>query len=194
MTIKQTTEGDEELVQETMADRLKKVQNETWRKMRYVHEESADSWAMSEEVLYTNNGNEKDEQDEVAAAESSGSAATAVHAGGGLVDKVAALSTGWREEKMLETTSGIKNPEGVVKVEISDDDTADAVAAAPAASRAKSKSKAKTTTSAAAASTRGKRASTTNTATTTTGFTSINQSANNTAKAGPSTRAKKSKS
>lgn len=192
MTIKQTAEGDDELVQETMADRLKKVQNETWRKMRYVHEESAESWAVSEEVLYTDHGNDKEEAEDVAMESGGSAAATQVHAGGDLVDKLAGLSTGWREEKMLETTSGIKNPEGVVKVEISDDDAADGVAASPAASRAKGKGKAKATTTAAAGTIRGKRASTTTT--TTTGFTSINKEANNTAKASPSTKAKKSKS
>ncbi|KAF3767070.1 hypothetical protein M406DRAFT_242068, partial [Cryphonectria parasitica EP155] len=52
MTIKQTKDGDEEIMQETMADRLRKVQTESWRRMRYVHEEAMDSWAVSEETLY----------------------------------------------------------------------------------------------------------------------------------------------
>lgn len=215
MTIKQTVDGgDDELVQETMADRLKRVQNETWRKMRYIHEEDADSWAMSEEVLYTANDTEQEQQAEGEKDGTASVAAAPVHDGRDIVDRVAGLSTAWREEKMLETTSGITNPEGVVKVEISDDDAADALAAAPAASKAKGKGKARATT-AAAGSARGKKAAppqpftaatTPGTATTTTGFTSINRDADSntntnttttrpaTKKAGPSTRAKKSKS
>lgn len=171
MTIKQSKDGgDDELVQETMADRLKKVQTETWRKMRYVHDESSDAWAMSEEVLYLNDAKGKE-------AEGSGG-----HAGAELADKVAALSTGWREVSMLETTSGIQNPEAGVKVEISDDDVPAAAAAATATTTtgAKAKGKARATASSSATTTtRGKRSST---------------STNNTAKAGPSSKAKKSKS
>lgn len=167
MTIKQSKDGgDDELVQETMADRLKKVQTETWRKMRYVHDESSDAWAMSEEVLYLDDAKGKE-------AEGSGG-----HAVADLADKVAALSTGWREVSMLETTSGIQNPEAGVKVEISDDDVpAAAAAGATTAGKAKGKAKA-TASSSATTTTRGKRSTTTN----------------NTAKAGPSSKAKKSKS
>lgn len=167
MTIKQSKDGgDDELVQETMADRLKKVQTETWRKMRYVHDESSDAWAMSEEVLYLDDAKGKE-------AEGAGG-----HAVADLADKVAALSTGWREVSMLETTSGIQNPEAGLKVEISDDDVpAAAATTATAASKAKGKGKA-TASSSATTNTRGKRSTTTN----------------NTAKAGPSSKAKKSKS
>lgn len=178
MTIKQSKDGgDDELVQETMADRLKKVQTETWRKMRYVHDESSDAWAMSEEVLYLDDAKGKE-------AEGGGG-----HALANLADKVAALSTGWREVSMLETTSGIQNPEAGLKVEISDDDvpagaaTTTTTAAAASASKAKGKAKATASSSATATTTttntRGKRSTITT---------------NNTAKAGPSTKAKKSKS
>lgn len=168
MTIKQSKDGgDDELVQETMADRLKKVQTETWRKMRYVHDESSDAWAMSEEVLYLDDAKGKQ-------AEGGGG-----HAVADLADKVAALSTGWREVSMLETTSGIQNPEAGVKVEISDDDVPATAAATTTTTASKAKGKAKTTASSSATTTtRGKRSTTTN----------------NTAKAGPSSKAKKSKS
>lgn len=184
MTIKQSKDGgDDELVQETMADRLKKVQTETWRKMRYVHDESSDAWAMSEEVLYLDDAAKGKE------AEGAGG-----HAAAELADKVAALSTGWREVSMLETTSGIQNPEAGLKVEISDDEIAGIAPAAASkskgkgkatdagvasASKAASKAKATASSSATTTTTRGKRSSTTT---------------NNTAKASPSTKAKKSKS
>lgn len=196
MTIKQSKDGgDGDLVQETMADRLKKVQSETWRKMRYVHDESSDAWAMSEEVLYLDDTNAKGKE----GAESGGGGGGG-HAAAELADKVAALSTGWREVSMLETTSGIQNPEAGVKVEISDDDVP---GNAPASSKAKGKGKviATTTTTDAGAASASKAAGTAKTTTVSSSATSSttrgkrsSTTTNNTAKAGPSTKAKKSKS
>lgn len=156
MTIKQTTSGgDEEIIQETMADRLKKVQMEGWRRMRYMHDEAADSWAVAEEALHL-------QDDSVAGGKQAEGDAT------DLAEKVASLRTGWDEEGMLETTSGISK-ESMVKVEISDDE--------PVAPSAKAKGKGKAvengtgggssskprapTTSSKASTTRGKRATTT---------------------------------
>lgn len=177
MTIKQTKDGDEEIVQETMADRLRKVQTEGWRRMRYVHEEAADSWAVSEEALYLRGRDEPGKQPESVAA------AVNEHGVAELAEQVAALRTGMDEDGMLERTSGIRK-ERPVKVEISDDE--------PAVPWAKAKGKGKATdtgssskptgrakTTAAAAATRGKEA---------------NAPTNNTAKAGPSARAKKNDS
>lgn len=161
MTVKQNTDGSEEIVQETMADRLKKVQLEAWKKMRYVHEEASDSWAVAEEALYLHQP------------EGGVAAAAAADQGGGkgkeaeadvlsqpglpdLVDKVARLRTGWDEDSMLETTSGISRPKKV-KIEISDDEPAES------ASKAKGKARATSTTT-VKATPRGKRATTTKTA------------------------------
>lgn len=161
MTVKQNTDGSEEIVQETMADRLKKVQLEAWKKMRYVHEEASDSWAVAEEALYLH-------QPEPAGAEQDaggkGKAPEVVEADPlsqpglpDLVDKVARLRTAWDEDSMLETTSGIPRPQNV-KIEISDDEPA-----APAAPKAKGKGKAVATTTTAKTTPRGKRATNTNT-------------------------------
>lgn len=142
MTIKQTgAGGDEEIVQETIADRLKKVQTEGWRRMRYMHDEAADSWAAAEEALHL--------QDHSVAAGKQPEGAVAED----LVDKVAALRTGWDEDGMLETTSGISR-ESMVKVEISDDEPA------PVSAKAKGKGKA-VESKPRAATTRGKRTTTT---------------------------------
>lgn len=162
MTVKQNTDGSEEIVQETMADRLKKVQLEAWKKMRYVHEEASDSWAVAEEALYLH-------QPEPAAAEQDAGAkgkgpeveADPLSQPGlpDLVDKVAQLRTGWDEDSMLETTSGIARAQKNVKIEISDDEPAGPT------SRAKGKGKAvATTTTTTKATPRGKRATNTNTA------------------------------
>lgn len=124
MTIKQTTSGgDEEIVQETMADRLKKVQIEGWRRMRYIHDEAADSWAAAEEALHL------PDDSVVAGKHPEGIVAD------NLADKVASLRTVCDEDGMLETTSGIRK-ESMVKVEISDDEPA------PLSTKAKGKGKA----------------------------------------------------
>lgn len=198
MTIKQSKDGgDDEIVQETMADRLKKVQTETWRKMRYVDDESSDAWAMSDEVLYVDAGGGAKGKDAEGAGGGGGGGGGS-HAVAGLAHKVAALSTGWREVSMLETTSGIPNPEGGIKVEISDDDIPGATAAAAATSKTKGKAKGKATDTSATGTTKaaaaaGKpRATASSSATNTRGKRATNT--NNTAKADPSTRAKKSKS
>jgi DNA-directed RNA polymerase-3 subunit RPC5 len=157
MTVKQTAEG-EEIVQETMADRLKKVQLEAWRRMRYVHEEASDSWAMAEDALFLHRPEAAAGQDAAAGA---GKEPEVPDQPGmpELVDKVARLRTGWDEDGMLETTSGISKPRNV-KIEISDDE--------PSAS-AKGKGKGKAVDTAgratkAKATGRGKRSTTNNTA------------------------------
>ncbi|KAJ0114623.1 hypothetical protein J7T55_004867 [Diaporthe amygdali] len=159
MTVKQNTDGSEEIVQETMADRLKKVQLEAWKKMRYVHEEASDSWAVAEEALYLH----QPEGGVAAAAEQGGGKGKEAEADvlsqpglPDLVDKVARLRTGWDEDSMLETTSGISRPKNV-KIEISDDEPAES------ASKAKGKGRATSTTT-VKATPRGKRATTTKTA------------------------------
>lgn len=142
MTIKQTQDGSESIVQETMADRLKKVQAEAWRRHRYVHDESAQSWGVSEEALYlhgrgggdehaaaatakttadkTGEGEEEQEQEQEGGG---GDGDDDKHGVAELVERVASLRTGWDEDGLLETTSGFRRVElGAVKVEISDDD------------------------------------------------------------------------
>lgn len=175
MTVKQNTDGSEEIVQETMADRLKKVQLEAWKKMRYVHEEASDSWAVAEEALYLHQPEtpaaDQDAGAKGKAPETDAEADPLSQPGlPDLVDKVARLRTAWDEDSLLETTSGIPRPQNV-KIEISDDEPA---ANAPAP-RPKGKGKAAATTPTARATPRGKRATNTNT---------------NTAKAG-SSKAKK---
>lgn len=189
MTIKKTSDGSEELVQETMADRLKKVQSEAWRKHRYVHDEAADSWAVSEEALFLHGSGPAQEGTTTAAADKQKQAAED-HGVAELADQVAALRTGWDEDGLLETTSGIKKAAGPVKLEISDDEPADRPSGGAAAA-AKGKGRATKATDASssnktagrpkATAARGKKTTTTTTNTT-----------KETAKAGPSARAKKS--
>lgn len=137
MTVKQTADGSEEVVQETMADRLKRVQLDPWRRMRYVHDEASDSWAVAEDVLFLHRP-----EAPAAAAAATGKEPEVPDEPGmpGLVDEVARLRTGWDEDGMLETASGIAKPKDV-KIEISDDEPPPPPAASPSA-RAKGKGKA----------------------------------------------------
>lgn len=157
MTVKQTAEG-EEIVQETMADRLKKVQLEAWRRMRYVHEEASDSWAVAEDALFLHRPEAAAGQDAGAGKEPEVPDQPGMPE---LVDKVARLRTGWDEDGMLETTSGISKPRNV-KIEISDDEPS-----ASASAKGKGKGKAVDTAGRATkakATGRGKRSTTSNTA------------------------------
>lgn len=171
-------------MQETMADRLKKVQAETWRRHRYVHDENAQSWDVSEEALYLHEGG--------AAAGKQAADEGSRHGVAELAAQVAALRTGWDEDGLLETTSGVrKEKKRAVKVEISDDDVAPAAkggnkgrgkAADKSAAAAATKPAGRSKTAGAATTTRGKRPSTT---------TTIAAKGKETAKPGPSTRARR---
>lgn len=168
MTVKQTADGSEEIVQETMADRLKKVQLESWRRMRYVHEEASDSWAVAEDALFLHRSEATPAAADNAEQDANGKAPEVPDQPNmpELVEKVARLRTGWDEDGMLETTSGISKPKNV-KIEISDDEPAGTSGSASA--KAKGKGKAvdtgpgKTTGRPAKAASRGKRPTTDNT-------------------------------
>lgn len=146
MTIKQSgSGGDEDVIQETMMDRLKKVQTEHWRRHRYVHDEAADSWAVSEEALYL--------EEPAAEAEGKGKEPAAAAAGNdadGLTERLSALHTSWEEDAALETTSGIQK-ENKVKTEVADDEP-------KTTGKGKAKAVAKSATAKPAATTRGKKA------------------------------------
>lgn len=212
MTIKQSgSGGDEDIIQETMADRLKKVQTENWRRHRYVHDEAADSWAVSEEALYL-----EEAVAEATAAEVEGKGKEPATAEGNdlgvsdLTEKVAALHTTWEEDSALETTSGIQKEKSVVKIEISDDEPKTAVAAKdkgkgkavggstapatrPTAGRASKPAAdaSSTTTANTAPTTRGKRANTTRPSSSQSNDGAASASAASVPKAGRTTRAKK---
>lgn len=51
MTVKPTAEGEEETT-DTMAERIRNVQEEPWRKLKYVDEDSAEAWEAYQEHLF----------------------------------------------------------------------------------------------------------------------------------------------
>jgi DNA-directed RNA polymerase-3 subunit RPC5 len=51
MTVKPTGDGDEDTT-DTMAERIRAVQEEPWRKMAYVDEDSQEAWESFSESLF----------------------------------------------------------------------------------------------------------------------------------------------
>ncbi|KAH8173492.1 sin-like protein conserved region domain-containing protein [Sarocladium implicatum] len=102
MTVKSTTEGDG-LGTETMADRLKIVQGEPWRKMRYTDENEEAAWDVYSESMFLRRPGESNSaagNEEAAAPEKS------------LEESVPRFESRWEDKKLLETISGIIKDEG----------------------------------------------------------------------------------
>lgn len=51
MTVKPTVDGEEETT-DTMAERIRAVQEEPWRKLEYVDEDSVDAWELYNDNLF----------------------------------------------------------------------------------------------------------------------------------------------
>ena len=106
MTVKTTADGDS-VTTETMADRLRLVQTEHWRKMRYTDENEEAAWEVYNESLFlqpqqeeeeTRNGKEPEGEERP------------------LEEAVPKFGVRWDETQLLEAVSGIKKPEPVVPV------------------------------------------------------------------------------
>ncbi|EAQ87507.1 predicted protein [Chaetomium globosum CBS 148.51] len=94
-----------------MADRLRNVQTEAWRRMEWVHDEAELAWEAYNECLLLRSGGAggggvKEGVDE----EGKGKGVAGVEAGGGVVDesgaadlveKVSWLKTDWGEQELL---------------------------------------------------------------------------------------------
>lgn len=93
MTIKTTADGDS-VTTETMADRLRLVQGEPWRKMRYTDENEEAAWDVYNESMFLRPGD--------------GKAAEGMTELEGVVPRFEAR---WDEKKLLEAVSEIVKPE-----------------------------------------------------------------------------------
>lgn len=105
MTLKGAMD-DEGVATETMADRLRAVQAETWRTMEWYHDETEGAWQSYNECLFLSSG----DADADANAEGKGKAVAPPPDSGlpELKEKVARLETKWREDELLRGISGIK--------------------------------------------------------------------------------------
>lgn len=126
MTIKSTADGDEAAT-ETMADRLRGVQLEPWKKVDFADEERDDSWITYQQSLLLQtyddveskdeetdkpekgkkpavDGEEEEEEEAVAGKEGNAGAPD-------LSERVHGLGTDWGEDELLRAVSGIKADE-----------------------------------------------------------------------------------
>ncbi|KIH86544.1 sulfite reductase beta subunit [Sporothrix brasiliensis 5110] len=138
MTVKSAGADGDEVITETMADRLRAVQMENWARMLYVGDDDETSWEVYDQTLFL-----KDPAAAMQAATAAAATTTATESGaddvggkgkdavadaahGQLVDKVPALRTNWTEDDMLQAISRIEKPP-------------DDLTPTPTASKAKSK-------------------------------------------------------
>lgn len=102
MTIKTPTEG-ETVSTETIADRLRFVQSEPWRKMRYTDENEEAAWDVYNDSLFLRTEEEDPEaQDKKAAVAKEQKT---------LEQTVPEFNSKWSDDQLLEAVSGIKKPE-----------------------------------------------------------------------------------
>jgi DNA-directed RNA polymerase-3 subunit RPC5 len=105
MTLKGAMD-DEGVATETMADRLRAVQAETWRTMEWYHDETEGAWQSYNECLFLSSGDAdldgKGKGKAVDAAPPPDSGLPELR------EKVARLETKWREDELLRGISGIK--------------------------------------------------------------------------------------
>ncbi|KAI5463474.1 Sin-like protein conserved region-domain-containing protein [Mariannaea sp. PMI_226] len=98
MTVKATGDGDG-VTTETMADRLRAVQSEHWRTMRYTDENEEAAWEVYNESLFLRPT--QDQTDTGKATEDERP----------LEDAVPHFGTRWTDKQLLEAVSGIEKPD-----------------------------------------------------------------------------------
>ncbi|KAH8736470.1 Sin-like protein conserved region-domain-containing protein [Ilyonectria robusta] len=102
MTVKATGDGDG-VTTETMADRLRAVQSEHWRTLRYTDENEEAAWEVYNESLFLRPAQEGDAENEDAAGEDERP----------LDEAVPHFGARWTDKQLLEAVSGIEKPDPV---------------------------------------------------------------------------------
>ncbi|KAL7783967.1 Sin-like protein conserved region domain-containing protein [Trichoderma afarasin] len=121
MTIKTTAEGADGVSTETMADRLRSVQTEPWRKMRYTDENEETAWEVYNDSLFLRpRPDPAGEQ-----------GAPAADADRDLEELVPTLGNKWDDKQFLESISGIKKPDPVPELPVEKKPEPIAAVAAP---------------------------------------------------------------
>lgn len=105
MTVKSTGDTADGVSTETMADRLRAVQSEHWRTMRYTDENEEAAWEVYNESLFLRPSRDDDGEAE------NGKAPEAGHDQRPLEDAVPHFGSRWTDTKLLEAVSGIEKPE-----------------------------------------------------------------------------------
>lgn len=130
MSVKTTADGDT-VTTETMADRLRLVQTEHWRKMRYTDENEEAAWEVYNESLFLQPQQQDDDEppkDDKAAEEAERP----------LENAVPRFGVRWDDKQLLEAVSGIVKPEPEVPVVVKEEPKAKRpeIPAPPAAAEA----------------------------------------------------------
>lgn len=112
MTIKNTADGDA-VTTETMADRLRFVQTENWRKMRYTDENEEAAWEVYNESLFLQPKAEETED-----VEGEGKAKAGEGAERDMEELVPRFGAKWNDKQLLEAVSGIEKPDPEPEPEI----------------------------------------------------------------------------
>lgn len=110
MTVKATGDGDT-VTTETMADRLRAVQTEHWRTMRYTDENEEAAWEVYNESLFLRPAPEENAEEKPDDAEENEPV---------LEESVPKFARRWDDDDLLYAVSGIKRPktpEPIVKKE-----------------------------------------------------------------------------
>ncbi|KAL2267316.1 hypothetical protein VTJ83DRAFT_4593 [Remersonia thermophila] len=137
MTIKSAMDGDNDgVATETIVDRLRRVQTESWRRMEWVHDEAEMAWEAYNEclLLRPNQHGNAAGADRDAAEEDGGDgedkgkgkekeSAAEESSAADLIEKVVHLKTDWGEQELLQAISGVKlasdaRPRGEAKVKV----------------------------------------------------------------------------
>lgn len=105
MTIKNTADGDA-VTTETMADRLRYVQTENWRKLRYTDENEEAAWEVYNDSLFL-----QPKTEEAAAAAAAEEQEKKADGERDLEDLVPRFGATWGDKQMLEAVSGIVKSE-----------------------------------------------------------------------------------
>lgn len=114
MTIKNTADGDT-ITTETMADRLRAVQSETWRKMRYTDENDETAWEVYNQSLFLRDQDAPEKPPLKEGEEEK----PEVH--DDLEEKMPHYSTKWGDKELLEAVSGIRKEEPQPEPEVKPD-------------------------------------------------------------------------
>ncbi|KAL7792018.1 Sin-like protein conserved region domain-containing protein [Trichoderma ceciliae] len=109
MTIKTTGEGADGISTETMADRLRSVQTEPWRKMRYTDENEETAWEVYNDSLFL-----RPKADPLTGEQAAAAADTERE----LEELVPTLGNKWSDNQFLESISGIKKPDPIPELPV----------------------------------------------------------------------------
>ncbi|KAK0643923.1 Sin-like protein conserved region-domain-containing protein [Cercophora newfieldiana] len=113
MTLKAAMD-DQGVATETMADRLRSVQSETWRRIEWFEDETKASWEAYNELLLMRSeasaaAKQQDAEDDKSKGKEVATDAPVDDSGApDLVEKVTQLRTDWGEDELLRAVSGIE--------------------------------------------------------------------------------------